>query len=202
MRSIGRTSFSISDSRRKSLIVLTAFSMLGIILGTVIVLMENDLKRLFMLRVTQNMIKGVSELSFIKQLMRTFLPVALILIIQFFSGYFAFGQPFAVMTVTARGAACGMAAALTYLSMGIKGIFTVMFMILPFSLMSIAIVILGAREAAGMAWKIAKFSFFREEQASPERKLYLIKFAVLLIFSVIISLFDTVMYSILGDILG
>ncbi|MGN0612259.1 MAG: hypothetical protein ACI4JB_00020 [Porcipelethomonas sp.] len=197
------TCFTNSQKRR---ICLGAFLLLvfgGIIGGTVVVCASDSVNWLNRLLFTHNMYKSAEGLLTIRQFLRSLVPILVLLAVQFFSGFFAFGQAFAAVTAVSRGAAAGISAALVYLAMGKGGFFAVLLTVFPFAVTSAAVIILGARESAKLSGQIAKFSFFGEsgENTSPDVKLYSLKFGVLAVFGIVLSAADVLISYFIGGML-
>lgn len=191
MRITGKTSFG---GRRTGTGFLMLLSFLGVAAGTAAVCVSDNVPSLSRLFFTNNIFKSSGELSFAGQFFRTFLPIAAILTVQFFAGFFAFGQVFGGLTVLYRSMVSGISASLTYLVLGLKGAAAVGLSVLPLSLISCGAVILGARETVRMSGCIAQFSFFgNTDIRQPDVKLYLIKFGVLTAAGLIGALGDTLL---------
>jgi len=126
----------------------------------------------------------------------------MLLMIQFFSGYFAFGQVIAGFTAVYRGMVSGISAAFVYLMLGVSGFFAVLITALPFAAASAAVLILGARESARLSRRIADYSFFGNQDGNnpPDGRLYMLKFAVLILLAFALSLADVLIAYFLGRI--
>lgn len=165
----------------------------GIISGTVFISTADNLSFFYRLLFTHNIFKTKTEISFLNLFFRNLLPLCFLLAVQFFSGYFAFGQVFAYFTAVYRGIASGISASFAYITLGSKGFFAVLITLIPFALTTAAVIILGARESVRQSHQVADFSFFgKNEAAPPDLKLYLIKFAVLVVFAVVLSAADCI----------
>lgn len=197
-----RTIFTKSQKRRISLFLLLMLTLLGIVIGAVMVGFSDSIKWLNRLIFTNNFYKNKDGLSVINQFFRSIAPLYAVFLLQFFSGMFAFGQTLAVLTVIYRGAASGISASIIYLILGIKGFFAVLITVLPFALFSAALVILGARESVKFSGQIARYSFLqKKEDAPPDIRLYSLKFGVLLLFGFLFSAADTLITYFLNPLL-
>ncbi len=163
----------------------------GIILGSVLMCITDNPSGLYRLLFTHNLYKTKAGISFTDMFLRNLLPLLFLLAVQFFSGYFAFGQAFAYITAIYRGMVTGISASFTYMVFGGQGFFAVLVSVIPFALTTAAVIILGARETVRQSKQVAEFSFFgNNESTPPDMKLYLIKFAVLVFAAALLSLAD------------
>lgn len=174
----------------------------GVILGTVLVSTADNLNFYRRLLFTHNIFKTKPDVSFVMQFFRSFLAVLMLLVLQFFSGYFAFGQVITMLSMVYRGVVSGISVAFIYIMLGVKGFFVVLVTAVPFAVLTAAVLILGARESIKQSGKIADYSFFgaKREADVPETKLYLLKFSLLAVFLLILSLADTIVIYFLGDV--
>ncbi len=163
----------------------------GIVLGIVIICISDKTGEFYRLLFTHNIFKTRADVEFIDIFLRNLFPLLFLLVVQFFSGYFAFGQTFAYITAVYRGLATGISAVFSYIVFGGNGFFVILASIIPFAVVTAAVIILGAREAVRQSRQVADFSFFgKNENTPPDMKLYLIKFLVLVIAAVIFSFAD------------
>lgn len=188
-----KTSLTKSQKRRISLRILLILMLIGIIIGTIIVGLSDNIKWLNRLMFNNNFYKSKSQLSIISQLFRNIMPLYAVLILQFFSGMFAFGQTLAVLTVVYRGIAAGISAAIVYLLLGIKGSLAILVTIFPFAALSAVLVILGARESIKLSGQLAKYFFFGGSlESDSDIKQYSLKFGILLLFALLFSFADAI----------
>lgn len=109
---------------------------------------------------------------------------ALTLIVLMFCGFCAISQPIIFLTLLSRGFSLGAGIATTYLKYDTRGVFLTVTLILPFALMSSAVIVLAARESFSLSKIFADFAF-KSTQQKLEIKLYFIKFAVLFVLMLI-----------------
>lgn len=166
----------------------------GVVLGTVLISMADNLNYYHRLLFTHNILKTRTDISFLMQFLRSISAVLMLLVLQFFSGYFAFGQVITVFTLIYRGVTSGISVSLIYIMLGLKGIFAVLLTAVPYAVLTSAVLILGARESIKQSGIIADYSFYcgKRGDFSPEPKLYLLKFALLAFFLLCLSLADTI----------
>lgn len=178
-------------------LILTIF---GVVAGSILLCTADKPDNFCRLLFTHNIYKTKTDISFWELFFRNLLPVLILLILQFFSGYFAFGQILSYLTVIYRGTACGISSAFAYIVYGIKGSVTILAAI-PFALISAAIIILGARETVRQAKVLADFSFFGNPDISaPSSRLYMLKFGILILFALAISMADSIFIYFMGEI--
>lgn len=183
-----------SQKKRICYGIFLLFVICGIVSGTIFITSADNLKIFERLLFTHNIFKTKNALSFVLQFCRSFMPFWILLLIELFSGYSAFGQVFTVLTLVFRGMASGISAAFIYMNLGVKGFLAVLAFAVPFAAASAAVLIVGARESVRQSNNIADFAFYgnRAGDAPPDTKLYLLKFGVLSVFALLISLLDTV----------
>ena len=178
--------------QRLRLALLLCFMIIGMIVGAVLVCTFDDVNPLIRLRFSQNIFKKSRGISFFEQFRRSFLPLAGLLGIEFFSGFFAFGQAVGSAAVFFRGIASGISAAVVYLSMGWGGLPTMLLSVIHLSLCGAFILLIGAGEAWKSANRIAVYCFMPSEVTAPsDIKLYSIKFAAMTALSSVICVIDT-----------
>lgn len=202
MKFTGSKIYFKSQRKRICYGIFLLFIIGGIILGTVLVSSADNLTEFQRLLFNHNIFKSKPKLSFMIQFLRSLSPVLMLLAVQFFSGYSAFGQVFTIITLVYRGAACGISSAFVYLTLGVKGVFAILVTVLPFGAVTALILILGAREALKQSNKIADYAFYegRNGNEEPNTRLYLMRFGVLVIFAVVASAMDTVITYFLKDV--
>lgn len=186
------SSYCVSPPKKAPLAVFWLLVLCGIVCGAIFTGMTDNLDFFHRMLFTHNIFKTRTDISFLSLFFRSFLPMGFLLVLQFFSGHFAFGQVFAYFTAVYRGIASGISASFVYIMLGVKGFFAVLVMIVPFAAATAAVIILGAREAVRQSRQVADFSFFgKNTNEPPDMKLYLVKYAVLVIFAVVLSLADS-----------
>jgi len=198
----------ISDSKiycspQKKCIPLSVFLILtifGVVAGSIWLCTSDNPNDFYRLLFTHNIYKTKTDISFGELFFRNLLPILMLLILQFFSGYFAFGQVLSYFTVIYRGTVCGISSAFAYTLHGISGAVTILAAI-PFAVISAAVVILGARETVRQSKVLADFSFFENPDiTAPSSRLYMLKFGILILFALAVSLADGVFIYFLGEI--
>ncbi len=125
----------------------------------------------------------------------TFVSSALFLIAAAVSGLSAVGQPLASALLLYRGFGIGAASAAVYGSSGFNAVSSVLTGVVPKAVAVIAVSVLAVRESirssSGIMYYLAKGE--APDRHSNELKMYLIRFAVLLLISTVISIGDALL---------
>lgn len=124
----------------------------------------------------------------------TFLSSGVFLAAVFLMGFFAVGQPFGLVLLAYRGFGIGASVAQMYILSGTDSLPSVIALLLPKAMALSFIAALGVREMLKLS--CALFSFlFRDELPGDKMKrtvkLYAVKFLVLLVLVLIVSVFDS-----------
>ncbi|MDR0919749.1 MAG: hypothetical protein LBM93_11000 [Oscillospiraceae bacterium] len=106
-------------------------------------------------------------------------------------GFCAVSQPLVLLTLLVRGFSLGAGICVTYLERETGGLFLTAVAIVPFGLLSSAVLVLAAREAIRSANIFIDFAF-RFGDKRPDIKLYFLKFTILLILLMITILLQGV----------
>ena len=125
----------------------------------------------------------------------SFIRLSAFTVTAFVLGIWAFGQPFGVLMLVYRGLEIGSSTALIYSSRGLSGLPEVLVLVLPKALAVTAVSVLAVRELMRSSCGILKYvlSDCTESTGRGTFRLYCIKFAVLMIISLIISVGDAFM---------
>ncbi|MBQ8961745.1 MAG: hypothetical protein IJ071_11130 [Ruminococcus sp.] len=124
----------------------------------------------------------------------TFLSSAAFITAAFFIGLSAAGQPFGAALALYRGFGIGASAAGMYLSEGASALPAVLVLLVPKALAVSAVSVLAVRELFRSSGTLLRFFLFGENGARrPSAKLYLIKYGVLMLLSLLISGADAAM---------
>jgi hypothetical protein len=128
-----------------------------------------------------------------------FLQAFAILTITFLSGFSAISQPVSVLGLVFRGFSIGGSIAVTYAQNTQNGIFLTATLIIPYALLSGAILALGARESIRQSNLFARITFKGNSTESTEKgekidvKAYFLKFSVILTLLLLATLFQSVL---------
>jgi len=194
MKISDKTNLTGTQRRKLSLGLLLLLFFGGVIAGTIAICAADDVKTVSSRFLTQNLFKTAEIKTVGEILFCGLIPLIIMLIVQFLSGFFAFGQVITILGIVYRGASAGVAASLFYLTLGMKGFFAILIMLLPFVMASTVILILGARESIRSSNVFFNFAFKKrvEDDSYSGIKLYAIKFIVLMAFCLVISAADCV----------
>lgn len=194
MKISDKTNLTGTQRRKLSLGLLTLLFFGGVIAGTIIVCMTENVEVLSGIIFTQKLLKVSETITILNVFLNDFLPISATLIFLFLSGFFCFGQPLAVLAVFYRGTAVGITASLYYLMLGIKGIPAILILLFPLAAASGAVLIFGTRES--IKYSNSFISYILKKNSDAEKsesiKIYAVKFAVLALFSLLISAADCV----------
>ncbi len=201
MTAIENFKLSGSQKRKYGTIALMIVFLAGILIGTLLVCMGKD--RLFTAEnaVFRCFIKDCSAKTVIEVFCVAFKPMLMLLTLQFLLGFFAVGQPIAVVTVALKGVVSGISASAIYLEYGAKGAIVNLLTLLPYVILSSFIIITGARESFRFSDRFLCYAFGANCDSRPEVKLYCLRFIVLIIFSVAVSAADSVIEIVFGRLL-
>ncbi|MDE5620045.1 MAG: hypothetical protein K2I80_05935 [Ruminococcus sp.] len=111
----------------------------------------------------------------------------------FLFGISAFGQPVGIMMLIYRGFGIGASAAYEYINKGMHAMPSVLLLILPECIAVTLISVLAVRELIRSANSLFLYLTADVSHSEMTFRLYCLKFAVLTVISLIISVFSTVM---------
>lgn len=122
----------------------------------------------------------------------TFVSVSAVIFAAFIGGFSAVGQPLGVALLIFRGFGIGVSAAMMYILFGAKAVGGVMVLILPKAIVSIILSVLAVRELFRLSGAIFAFAVKGESRDDNRRsfRLYCIKFAVLVLIALLVSVSD------------
>lgn len=182
-----------SQSRRVFCVSLCLLAAIGAVTGAVYGALHDNAGRLWLCWNYLALLECGSAPEVIKV---TFLASAVFLLAAYFAGLFAFGQPIGAAMIFFRGFGAGLASAWLYRSFGADAAAKVFTMLLPYSMAVIALSIITVRElmrASGCVLKMWITGETRSERII-DLRLYSLKFAVLLLISLLISVADGAAY--------
>lgn len=194
MKISDKTNLTGTQRRKLSLGLLTLLFFGGVIAGTIMVCMAENVETLSGIIFTQKLLKTSETTTVLKFFLNDFLPLSAALFFLFLLGFFSFGQPLAVLTVFYRGTAVGITASFYYLMLGIKGILAILILLFPFAAASGAVLIFGTRESVKYSNSFISYMLKKNSDAkkSESIKIYAVKFAVLALFCLLISAVDCI----------
>ncbi|MCI8776291.1 MAG: hypothetical protein HFK00_02705 [Oscillospiraceae bacterium] len=203
MKAIENIKLSSSQKRKLSIFILMILLLAGAIAGTLMVCMGKDDVFSSPDSMFYEFIRNYSKKTTAELFLCSLKPMIIILLLQFISGFFAIGQPIAVGTIILKGVVSGISASAVYLNYGARGAAVNLVMLVPFVLISSFILIMGARESVRFSNHFFRFAVGKQNdtEVRPEIKLYCLRFAVLILFSLIISAADSVLTGLLDGLL-
>jgi len=178
---------------RNSLFIL----LLGIMLGGVLIgslafcnMNENAVGTISF--ISQGFMKTRASQSMLGIFMKSFLSASAPMLLIFVLGFCAVTQPIEFLVPFFRGLGLGASLAQIYSSSGIKGFLIILFLILPYAIISSFGVIIGTREAIRLSNIFAgkAVSSANSEGMKSITKLYCIKFLVLEVVMIIGAIVD------------
>lgn len=182
-----RISLTKSEERRLTKKLLCAVIFIGIFCGSIFFSMfKGNINSIILKQNISPLNINLSVLDFFKS---TALIYIIYMIIFGLCGMFVFGQAISIFTLLFRGFSMGIAISSVYASMGLKALVPLIILVIPKLLAVSVIFILASRESVKMSNKIFSFILSKnsEDNMKSQTKLYLIKFAVLLFFILLIS---------------
>lgn len=193
MKRIG--TLTAAQSRRAFTMLLFAFTAIGVIAGSVYGAAhpENGSFWLHQYFVPAPLNSPIPALMKV-----TFLSSALFIAAAYLTGLFAFGQPFGFCLLIYRGFGMGFSSALTYTSLGIHALPRITLLLLPRALAVTVLSVLAVRELMRSSGNLLR-SLTRGEIRDDKRsdlKHYTLKFAVLLLLSLLISFADVAVFAV------
>lgn len=108
-------------------------------------------------------------------------------------GFCAIGQPIALAALFFRGAGFGTSISYLYCSYGFQGLVITALLILPPAAVGTAALMMSARESIRLSAVFFSFCFSGKETRQPDFRLYLLKFAVLLVIILISAFSDGIL---------
>lgn len=180
-----------SQKRRFFLLILMLIMFAGVVAGTLMYIRDRESGLIKSWLLSQQLNEIMNE-TVLQAFRNAFLPVLVLLVFQFICGFFAFGQPFSVLTLFLRGVAGGIVSATTYSEYGFRGFFVIIIMLVPMLIFNMYILSLGARESLRLSNLTAGFIFGKNNDGVCEIRLYFIKFLVLAGFALASAVIESV----------
>lgn len=186
-----------SERKNKGFLPLIIAEIIGIAAGSFIAFSGIDTEN-----IKRNLCPALNGATLLDIFSNTLIISVLFLVIAFFSGLFAFGQPLGIALLVIKGAEIGLSSAFMYAEKGLPAITAVLVLNVPKSIVISFIAVLAVREV----WRnsSAVLSFLISEERIGENidlKLYCIKFIVLLVIVFLVSVADSVMNYIFSGLL-
>lgn len=181
-----------TESRRLCLFLLNAVVVMGIAIGAAITVMHKGhaTESIWLHQFIAPIYSGNTILDVFKN---TFLSSAFYMLAVFLLGFLSCGQPVGIALLIYRGVGIGVSVSQMYIFYGINSLPAVLVLTLPKSLVLAFIASLGVREMLKISSIQFEFLFkdkLPEEKMQKTVKLYCIKFLVLILSVLLVSVID------------
>ena len=183
------------QSRKAFTMLLFAFTAAGAIAGSVYGANHTNISTIWL---HQYFIPAPHTSPVLALMKVTFLSSALYLAVAYLSGLFAFGQPIGYLLLIYRGFGMGVSSAVTYARLGIHALPDIMLLLLPRALAVTVLSVLAVRElirSSGNLLCTLTTGDIRDDKRSGLKN-YTLRFAVLILLSLLISLADGAVFTV------
>lgn len=190
-----------AESRRICLFFLSMAAVLGIIIGAITAVSAPDSANVLLHQYFSPIHSGNTLFEVFRN---TSVTSILFLSAVFVLGLSAIGQPFGIALLVYRGVGIGFSVALMYLQNGVGALPAVSLLVVPKAVTVIFLSALAVREMLKLSGSL--FGFIFREQASDCKnnrifRLYCIKFAVIAVIMLIVSVLDSALNYIFMDLI-
>lgn len=180
--------------------IYTIFIIIGVVIGSFITVKSDISGSLWL---TQGFMSVGEDIPIYTIIKKDLIFSALFVSAAFLLGLSAVGQPFGLAMLIYRGIGIGASTAAVYALLGKRGILHITVLMIPKALAFAAISILAVRELIRSSNLLFDFYFKRDirDDNRNSKKLYAVKFIVLIIMSLLISAADggiSYLYSAVG----
>jgi hypothetical protein len=133
----------------------------------------------------------------LRTMLHTMLSSAVFIAIAYFFGLSAFGQPLGIALIVYRGFGIGAASAALYSAYGSGAVLKVLALLLPKALAVTLVSVLAVRELMRASQCVLRFWTYGgiPDERSADLRRYSLKFAVLMLISLLISLADGAVFA-------
>lgn len=191
------TYISGTEKKNNGFFLLCIAEIIGIIIGSCIAVSCKDNE---MLR--QNVSPALYGATLLEIFRSTLVSSLIFIVVAFFSGLFAFGQPLGIALIITKGAEIGMSTAFVYAEKGLSAFPAVMVLNVPKAIAVSAVAVLAVREVWRSSSDIFHFMVSGEHGSEQVNlKLYCVKYIVLIVIIFIISMADSLMNYIFAGLL-
>lgn len=179
------------NKKRTSLFIYILFIITGIVIGSFYSI-KHDISSFYI--VDQGLLLLGKDISAAKAFLTVFIPSAVLLLTAFLSGLSAVGQPIEFFILVYVGSGIGATVTSLYMNSGFSAVIPVAVMILPKAVAFSALTAISVREAVQFSSDMMHYCIYREENATESLsfKAYSIRFIVLFVLSLAISVCDIV----------
>lgn len=192
-----KTYISETGKKNNGFFLLCLAEIIGIIIGSCVAVSYKDNE---MLR--HNISPALYGATLLEIFRSTLVSSLIFIVVAFFSGLFAFGQPVGIALIIAKGAEIGISATLVYAEKGLSAFPAVMVLNVPKAVAISAVAVLAVREVWRSSSDILHFMVSGEHVSEQVNlKLYCLKYIVLIVIIFIISMADSLMNYIFAGLL-
>lgn len=190
------TTYISGTEKHNGFFLLYLVEIVGIIIGSFLaVSSDNEFLR-------QNFCPALHSATLLEIFRNTLVSSLIFIIMAFFSGLFAIGQPVGIALIIAKGAEIGLSAGFMYTQKGLSAFPAVMVLNIPKALAFSAVAVLAVREVWRSSSSLLRFLVSGEHSTEQNSlRLYCLKYLVLIIIIFIISIADVLMNYIFAGLL-
>lgn len=190
------TYISETEKHKSGFFLLCLVEIVGIIIGSFLaVSSDNEFLR-------QNFCPALHGATLLEIFRSTLVSSLIFIIMAFFSGLSAIGQPVGIALIIAKGAEIGLSAGFIYAQKGLSAFPAVMVLNVPKALAFSAVAVLAVREVWRSSSSLLRFLVSGEHSTEQNSlRLYCLKYLVLIIIIFIISIADVLMNYIFAGLL-
>lgn len=196
-----RSILTQTESRRMCLFCLNISAIAGIIIGALIAVSATERSDMLLHQYFSPIYSGNTVFEVFRN---TFLSSSAFLLAVFILGFTAVGQPFGVGLISFRGVGIGFSVAQMYLQRGIEAVPSVLLLIVPKAVAIVFLLSLAVREMLKLSCCQFRFMFLDympDSKVSRNTKLYCVKFAVIAVILILISVLDSALNYIFMDLI-
>lgn len=185
-----------TEKHNSGFFLLCLAEIIGIIIGSFLAVPDGNE---FLRQICCPALHGATLLEIFRS---TLVSSLIFIIMAFFSGLSAFGQPAGIALIIAEGAEIGLSAGFVYAQKGLSAFPAVMVLNVPKAIAFSAVALLAVREVWRNSSALLRFLVSGEHSSEQNSlKLYCLKYLVLIIIIFIISIADVLMNYVFAGLL-
>lgn len=190
-----------TESRRICILLLSLTAVIGIIIGSITAVSATDCKSEWLHQYFSPICSGNTLFEVFRN---TFVSSFIFLLAIFILGLSAIGQPVGIGLLIYRGVGIGFSVALMYLQSGIEAVPAVLLLVVPKAAAIIFLSSLAVREMLKLS--CSQFNYLFRGSASDNKnnsvfRLYCIKFAIIAVILMIVSVLDSALNYVFMDLI-
>ncbi len=184
-------------------ILIIGLMISGVFIGTFAFCNMNDTVVKSLSFISQSFIETRSSENFLSVILDGFYSSTIQLSIIFLLGFCCISQPITLLFPFVKGLGLGVTLSQIYASIGYKGFFVILFLIVPFCMVTVFSLALAIQESFRMANTLAKMTFTNaiSSGAKNETVIYIKKFLMLEAIMIFASLVDAIFTFVFSKIL-